>query len=66
MTPPLLVGALTTTIVSALAAGGPQVPDQPKRFPSAVEEVVVDVVVDDRNGTPRTSCWPRTVCRRRS
>jgi VWFA-related protein len=52
MTPPLLVGALTTTIVSALAAGGPQVPDQPKRFPSAVEEVVVDVVVDDRNGTP--------------
>ena len=52
MRSPIAVGALATVLAATLAAGGPQVPGQATSFPAAVEEVLVDVVVADRDGTP--------------
>ena len=52
MRSPIAAGALATALAATLAAGGPQVPDQATSFPTAVEEVLVDVVVADRDGNP--------------
>jgi len=52
MRSPIAAGALATVLTATLAAGGPQVPDQRTSFPVGVEEVLVDVVVVDRDGTP--------------
>jgi VWFA-related protein len=49
-----LLAACTTAMSLALAqaAGGQHVSDQRTSFPTAVEEVLVDVVVADRDGNP--------------
>ena len=52
MRSPIAPGALATALAAALATGGPQVPDQATSFPATVEEVLVDVVVADRDGNP--------------
>ena len=62
MRSPIAAGALATVLAATLAAGGPQVPDQATSFPTAVEEVLVDVVVADHDGNPidpfeRSNLW---------
>ena len=52
MRAPFVACAAVATIAATLTAGVQEPPGQPTRFPSAVEEVLVDVVVADRDGTP--------------